>query len=97
MGLIIWFIFVLFGFEFKVWYLFVIFVVIIIGFIFKFLLMGVIVIFVLVVIVLIGILLIEDILSGFGNKIIWFIVIVFFIFWGFIKIGLGVRILYVFV
>ena len=39
---------------------------------------------------------ITDALSGFGNRVIWLVVIAFFISRGFIKTGLGPRIAYLF-
>ena len=43
-----------------------------------------------------GTLAIEEALSGFGNRVIWLIVLAFFISRGFIKTGLGARIAYLF-
>jgi DASS family divalent anion:Na+ symporter len=43
-----------------------------------------------------GTLTITESLSGFGNRVIWLIVIAFFISRGFIKSGLGARIAYLF-
>ncbi len=43
-----------------------------------------------------GTLAIGDALSGFGNRVIWLIVLAFFISRGFIKTGLGARIAYLF-
>jgi DASS family divalent anion:Na+ symporter len=43
-----------------------------------------------------GTLTISQSLSGFGNRVIWLIVLAFFISRGFIKTGLGARIAYVF-
>ncbi len=43
-----------------------------------------------------GTLEINDALSGFGNRVIWLIVLAFFISRGFIKTGLGSRIAYLF-
>jgi DASS family divalent anion:Na+ symporter len=43
-----------------------------------------------------GTLSITDALSGFGNRVIWLIVLAFFISRGFIKTGLGARIAYLF-
>ena len=85
------------GVNIQAWHLFAIFVATIIGFILKPLPMGSVAIMGIAVTALTNTLSIKEALSGFGNTVIWLIVIAFFISRGFIKTGLGERIAYLFV
>jgi DASS family divalent anion:Na+ symporter len=59
--------------------------------------MGAVAVIGIAVTALTGTLEVADALSGFGNNVIWLIVLAFFIARGFIKTGLGTRIAYLFV
>jgi len=82
------------GVSIDAWHLFAIFVATIIGIITKPLPMGAVAILGITASVLSGAVSINDGLSAFGNRVIWLIVIAFFISRGFIKTGLGARIAY---
>ncbi len=96
-GVDLWFIRSPAGVSGQAWHLFAIFVATILGFILKPLPMGPVAIMGIAATALTGTLSIKDALSGFGNTVIWLIVIAFFISRGFIKTGLGERIAYLFV
>jgi DASS family divalent anion:Na+ symporter len=99
-GLVIWFIPAPAGVEIEAWHLLAVFVATIVGIIAKPLPMG--------AVAIIGILMCSFVLpgtnkealglalSGFSNRVIWLIVMAFFISRGFIKTGLGERIAYMF-
>ncbi len=82
--------------DIKAWHLLAIFVATIVGIIAKPLPMGAVAVLGLTATALTGTLTIKETLSGFGNSVIWLIVIAFFISRGFIKTGLGARIAYLF-
>ena len=96
-GVAIWFIPAPEGVDIKAWRLLAIFVATIVGIIAKPLPMGAVAVLGLMATALTGTLTISEALSGFGNSVIWLIVIAFFISRGFIKTGLGARIAYLFV
>ena len=95
-GVAIWFIPAPEGVDIKAWRLLAIFVATIVGIIAKPLPMGAVAVLGLMATALTGTLTIRETLSGFGNSVIWLIVIAFFISRGFIKTGLGARIAYLF-
>lgn len=95
-GAIIWFVPPPEGVDPNAWHLFAIFVATIIGIIAKPLPMGAVAIISIMMTVGTYTLSIGTALSGFGNTVIWLIVIAFFISRGFIKTGLGARIAYLF-
>lgn len=81
----------------EAWNLFAIFVATIVGLIIKPLPMGAVALIGMMATALTGTLTINETLSGFSNRVIWLIVLAFFIARGFIKTGLGSRIAYLFV
>ena len=95
-GLVIWFIPNPDGVDLRAWHLLAIFVATIVGIIARPLPMGAVAMLGITAAVLTGTLSVEEALSGFGNRVIWLIVIAFFISRGFIKTGLGARIAYLF-
>lgn len=78
------------------WQLLAIFVATIVGLITKPLPIGAVAVIGMMMTAVTGTLTINETLSGFGNRVIWLIVLAFFIARGFIKTGLGARIAYVF-
>jgi divalent anion:Na+ symporter, DASS family len=78
------------------WHLLAIFVATILGIILKPLPMGAVAILGITASALTGTLTVNEALAGFGNRVIWLIVLAFFISRGFIKTGLGARIAYLF-
>lgn len=96
-GLVIWFIPPPDGVTIVAWHLFAIFVATIVGLIVKPLPMGAVALIGMMATALTGTLTINETLSGFSNRVIWLIVLAFFIARGFIKTGLGARIAYLFV
>jgi DASS family divalent anion:Na+ symporter len=96
-GAVIWFIPPPSGVTVKAWHLLAIFAATIVGLILKPLPMGAVAMLGIVATALTGTLEIEESLSGFGNRVIWLIVITFFISRGFIKTGLGKRIAWLFI
>ncbi len=96
-GVDLWFIRPPVGVSAQAWHLFAIFVATILGFVLKPLPMGPVAVMGIAATALTGTLSIKEALSGFGNTVIWLIVIAFFISRGFIKTGLGERIAYLFV
>ncbi len=96
-GVGLWFIPAPAGVAIEAWHLFAIFVATIVGIIVKPLPMGAVALIGIMATALTGTLSINDALSGFGNNVIWLIVLAFFIARGFIKTGLGARIAYLFV
>lgn len=95
-GIVLWFIPEPEGVDARAWHLLAIFVATIVGIISKPLPMGAVAMLGITVTALTGTLTIGQSLSGFGNSVIWLIVIAFFISRGFIKTGLGARIAYLF-
>lgn len=95
-GIVLWFIPEPEGVDPRAWHLLAIFVATIVGIITKPLPMGAVAVLGITVTALTGTLTIGQSLSGFGNSVIWLIVIAFFISRGFIKTGLGARIAYLF-
>jgi len=95
-AIIIWLIPAPEGVDLKAWHLLAIFVATIAGLIAKPLPMGAVAMLGITATTLTGTLSITEALSGFGNRVIWLIVIAFFISRGFIKTGLGARIAYLF-
>ena len=95
-GIVLWFIPEPEGVDPRAWHLLAIFVATIVGIITKPLPMGAVAMLGVTVTALTGTLTIGQSLSGFGNSVIWLIVIAFFISRGFIKTGLGARIAYLF-
>ncbi len=93
-GIIIWIIPPPSGIESDAWHLLAIFVATIVGIILKPLPMGAVAMLGITFTVTLGIVTINQGLSAFGNRVIWLIVIAFFISRGFIKTGLGARIAY---
>ncbi len=93
-GLVLWFIPPPEGVDGRAWHLLAIFVATIVGIITSPYPMGAIAIFGLAATSITGTLTIEQSVSGFGERVIWLIVIAFFISRGFIKTGLGARIAY---
>jgi divalent anion:Na+ symporter, DASS family len=95
-GAIIWFLPPPEGVEQNAWQLFAIFVATIAGIIAKPLPMGAVAMIGIMMTAATNTLGIGPALSGFGNSVIWLIVVAFFISRGFIKTGLGARIAYLF-
>ena len=96
LGVALWFVPAPSGVEPAGMHLFAIFVATILGIILRPLPMGAVAIVGISATALTGTLAIEESLSGFGNRVIWLIVLAFFISRGFIKTGLGARIAYLF-
>jgi DASS family divalent anion:Na+ symporter len=84
------------GVEPAAMHLLAIFVATILGLILKPLPMGAVAFIGICLTAATGTLTVTDSLSGFGNRVIWLIVLAFFISRGFIKTGLGARIAYLF-
>ena len=84
------------GVDIRAWHLLAIFVATIVGLVTRPFPMGAVAIFGIVATSLTGTLTIEQSVSGFGQRVMWLIVIAFFISRGFIKTGLGERIAYLF-
>ena len=95
-GVIIWFTPAPEGVEIRAWHLLAIFVATIVGIVAGPFPMGAVAMFGLAMTALTGTLTIEESLSGFGERVIWLIVVAFFISRGFIRTGLGARIAYLF-
>ncbi|WP_199752987.1 SLC13 family permease [Actinoplanes sp. ATCC 53533] len=85
------------GVKQQAWHLLAIFVATIVGIVAKPLPMGAVALLGILATALTGTLTVQESLSGFGNNVIWLIVLAFFIARGFIKTGLGTRIAYLFV
>jgi DASS family divalent anion:Na+ symporter len=84
------------GVDIRAWHLLAIFVATIVGLVTRPFPMGAVAIFGIVATSLTGTLTIEQSVSGFGQRVMWLIVIAFFISRGFIKTGLGERVAYLF-
>lgn len=78
----------------QAWHMLAIFIFTVIGVILKPLPMGAVAFLSLALVCLTGTLTLEEAFSGFGNSIVWLIVLAFFIARGFIKTGLGERLAY---
>mgnify|MGYP001817669841 CR=1 FL=1 len=96
LGLLIWFLPPPMGVEPAGIHLLAIFVATIVGIILKPLPMGAVAMVGITATAVTKTLTITQALSGFGNRVIWLIVLAFFISRGFIKTGLGSRIAYLF-
>jgi len=108
-GAVLWIIPAPQGVSDQAWHLNAIFIATIVGIVSKALPMGAVAMIGISIVALTGVTVkdgseepfakesIENALSGFGEPIIWLIVVAFFIARGFIKTGLGARIAYVFV
>jgi DASS family divalent anion:Na+ symporter len=95
-GLVLWWLPAPEGVTPEAWHLFAIFVATIVGIVLEPFPMGAMAIFGIAAATLTGTLSIGDALSGFGNRVIWLVVMAFFISRGVIKTGLGARIAYSF-
>jgi DASS family divalent anion:Na+ symporter len=84
------------GVTAEAWHLLAIFVGTIVGIILEPLPMGAVAVCGIAAVTLTGTLRLDDALSGFSNRVIWLVVMAFFISRGFIKTGLGARIAYSF-
>ncbi len=96
-GIAVWIVPIPVGVDPNAWNLLAIFIATIVGLITKPLPIGAVAMLGITVTVLSGTLTINEALSGFSNRVIWLIVIAFFISRGFIKTGLGTRIAYLFI
>jgi len=96
-GLVLWFFPAPSGVTIQAWHLFAIFVATIVGIILQPLPMGAVALCGITAVTVTGTLPLNDALSGFSNRVIWLVVMAFFISRGFIKTGLGARIAYSFV
>jgi len=85
------------GVTTQAWHLLAIFVATIVAIILEPMPMGAIALLGVTATTLTGTLTISDALSGFGNRVIWLVLMAFFIARGFIKTGLGARIAYCFI
>jgi DASS family divalent anion:Na+ symporter len=95
-GLAIWLVPPPEGVKPEAWHLLAIFVATIVGIMLEPLPMGAMAVLGIAAATLTGTLGINEALSGFGNRVIWLVVVAFFISRGFIKTGLGARIAYLF-
>jgi DASS family divalent anion:Na+ symporter len=95
-GIVLWFLPNPSGVDPAGMHLLAIFVTTIVGIVLKPLPMGAVAMVGICATAVTGTLTINDALSGFGNRVIWLIVLAFFISRGFIKTGLGARIAYLF-
>jgi len=95
-GLLVWFLSPPSGVEPAGMHLLAIFLATIVGIILKPLPMGAVAMIGIALTAVTGTLTITESLSGFGNRVIWLIVLAFFISRGFIKTGLGARTAYFF-
>ncbi len=93
-GLVVWFLSPPSGVEPAGMHLLAIFLATIVGIILKPLPMGAVAMIGIAATAITGTLTITQSLSGFGNRVIWLIVLAFFISRGFIKTGLGARTAY---
>jgi DASS family divalent anion:Na+ symporter len=95
-GLLLWSVPAPQGVDARAMHLLAIFIATIVGIMAKPLPMGAVAIIGICATAFTGTLAIAEALSGFGNRVIWLIVLAFFISRGFIKTGLGARIAYLF-
>ena len=96
LGVVIWHIPAPEGVQAEAWHLLAIFVATIVGIMLEPLPMGAVAVFGIAATTLTGTLTVNQALSGFSNRVIWLVVMAFFIARGFIKTGLGARIAYLF-
>ena len=96
LGLVVWFVPAPSGVDPAGMHLLAVFIATIVGIILKPLPMGAVAMVGIAATALTKTLTITEALSGFGNRVIWLIVLAFFISRGFIKTGLGARIAYLF-
>lgn len=96
-GLGIWMIPTPEGVTQNAWQLFAIFIATILGIILKVLPMGAMALLSLTILSITQTLSIQEVLGGFGNKVVWLILMAFFVAKSFVKSGLGMRIAYIFV
>jgi DASS family divalent anion:Na+ symporter len=94
LGVIIWFFPAPAGVSAPAWHLFAIFVATIVGLVLEPLPMGAVALLGIAAATLTRTLSPDEALSGFSNRIMWLVVIAFFLSRGFIKTGLGARIAY---
>ncbi len=94
LGVALWFVPAPVGVDPAGMHLLAIFVATIVGIILKPLPMGAVALVGIAATAVTGTLAVEEALSGFSNRVIWLIVLAFFISRGFIKTGLGARIAY---
>ena len=85
------------GVKPEAWHLLAIFVATIVAIVLEPLPMGAVAVLGIAVSTLTGTLTAKQALSGFGNTVIWLVLMAFFIARGFIKTGLGARIAYLFI
>ena len=97
LGVLLWHLPLPEGLTPQAWHLLAIFVATIVGIVLQPLRMGAVAVFGIAAVTLTGTIGIQDALSGFGNTVIWLVVMAFFISRGFIKTGLGSRIAYTFI
>jgi DASS family divalent anion:Na+ symporter len=95
-GVVIWCLPTPEGITVEAWQLLAIFVATIVGIMLGPLPMGAMAVFGIAAVTLTQTLSVTDALSGFSNRVIWLVVMAFFIARGFIKTGLGTRIAYLF-
>lgn len=95
-GIVLWFAPSPEGVDIRAWHLLAIFIATIVAIVTSPFPMGAIAMFGIAATSLTGTLTIEESVSGFGERVIWLIVIAFFISRGFLKTGLGTRIAYLF-
>lgn len=95
-GVVIWCLPAPEGVQAEAWRLLAIFIATIVGIMLAPLPMGAMALTGIAAVTLTGTLSVDDALSGFGNRVIWLVVMAFFIARGFIKTGLGSRIAYCF-
>ena len=95
-ALLIWFIPSPDGVSLQAWHLFAIFMATIVGIILEPFPMGAVALCSIASLTLTHTLELAGTLSGFSNKIVWLVVIAFFLSRGFVETGLGARIAYTF-
>jgi len=95
-GVVIWLVPAPEGVRAEAWHMLAIFIATVVGIMLEPMPMGAVAILGLAATTLTGTLSIGDALSGFGNRVIWLVVMAFFISRGFIKTGLATRIAYLF-
>lgn len=96
LGVAIWLVPAPEGVKAEAWHLFAIFIATVAGIMLEPLPMGAVAVLGVTATTLTGTLTIGEALSGFGHRVIWLVVMAFFISRGFIKTGLAARIAYVF-
>jgi DASS family divalent anion:Na+ symporter len=97
LGAVIWFLPAPEGVTARAWHLLAIFVATIVAIMLEPLPMGAVALLALAAATLSGTLGITEVLGGFGSRMIWLVVMAFFISRGLIKTGLGARIAYLFI